>query len=92
MLFAEKSGNKILAQDLRRLIVPLFAFVVLRVHPFNDSNDKWQQSVRDHKQMIEVLKRVAEPGLAEQQVAHAIRHFGEVTSEVLRNRAPSEGL
>jgi len=84
--FSEKSGNDILVEELRRLIVPLFAFVVVQVHPVGSDSATWQKSVVDHRHMLEIVNRIKEPSLAEQLVAHAIRNFGSVTIGVVDDK------
>ena len=49
LLICEKTGNRYLEQDLRRLIVPLFAFVVLRVHGEDKNPETWARSIEQHE-------------------------------------------
>jgi DNA-binding GntR family transcriptional regulator len=86
----EKSGNRYLEQSLQRLIVPLFAFVVIRVHKQRDDPGRWDRSIEHHRQMLQAI-RSGDPQLAEQQVRHSINRFYSQTNEFLSADAPAVG-
>lgn len=85
LLVCEKTGNRYLEQDLRRLIVPLFAFVVLRVHGSNDDPQVWAKSLEQHWQMLDAM-RSGDPFFAEQQVRNTVHKFFSGTHELLRKQ------
>lgn len=74
MLLCEKSGNHFLMQALRPIIVPLFAFVVMRVHEPQRTSQVWRKSVEEHRQMLVAL-RSGDAQLAERKIAHTIGKF-----------------
>jgi DNA-binding GntR family transcriptional regulator len=82
MLICEKSGNKYLDLDLRRLIVPLFAFVILRIHGAASDPEKWARSIEQHRQILDAI-RSGDPFFAEHQVDRAIKRFAVGTKDVL---------
>ena len=71
---AEASGNPLLADLIRRLVSPLFAFVLLRVLKSNQGLGAWSEQLPPHRRMIEVIHE-GNPNLAQQYVQHAIMRF-----------------
>jgi len=84
LLICEKSGNRYLEQDLRQLMVPLFAFVILRIHGKDDSADTFERSIEQHRQMLQAI-RSGKPFFAEQQVRNTISKFFSSTHGLLQN-------
>lgn len=82
LLIAEKSGNQYLAREMRRLIVPLFAFVVMRVRGVRDEPERWKQSIAEHQAILEAL-RSGDPGVAEAKVAAMNHQFYLETHELV---------
>ncbi len=82
LLVCEKSGNPFLEQAVRRLVGPLFAFVVMRLHSQNRDPRYWETSVEEHEQMVEAL-RSGDPEFAEHQFAQTIRKFFSETHSLL---------
>lgn len=82
MLICEKSGNRYLDLDLRRLIVPLFAFVILRIHGAASDSEEWARSIEQHRQILDAI-RSGDPFFAEHQVARAIKRFAVGTKDIL---------
>jgi DNA-binding GntR family transcriptional regulator len=85
MRLCEKSGNRYLEQSLHRLIVPLFAFVVIRLHARQDGQERWERSIEQHRQMLQAIQS-GDPLLAEQQVRHSVNRFFSQTNELLAQR------
>jgi DNA-binding GntR family transcriptional regulator len=82
MLICEKSGNRFLEQALRRLLPPLFAFVVMRLHTAETVAQHWAKSLEQHRQIVEAL-RSGDSFFAERRVAGMIQKFYSVTNELL---------
>ncbi|MGA2329488.1 MAG: GntR family transcriptional regulator [Bryobacteraceae bacterium] len=82
LLISEKSANPFLEQALRRVIVPLFAFVILRVHGNEEDPETWTRSLAQHRQMLEAM-RSGDPFFAEQQVRNSIYKFFSITHELV---------
>ena len=85
LLICEKTGNRYLEQDLRRLIVPLFAFVVLRVHGEDKNPETWARSIEQHEQMLQAIGS-GDPFFAEQQVRNTIFKFSSATHGLIKER------
>ena len=81
MLLAEMTGNGLLVQALRRIIVPLFAFVV--VHTVRTQRGQWIESIERHARVIEALK-THDPVFAERLVVQTIGTFQEHTRVMVR--------
>jgi DNA-binding GntR family transcriptional regulator len=84
LLICEKSGNQILLQQLRHLIVPLFAFILLRQHASMADRERWWKSLDDHKLILEAIES-GDPEIAERRVAEMIQSFAERTISLLEN-------
>lgn len=76
LLLAEMTGNGMLVQTLRRIIVPLFAFVVM--HTVRTQRGQWIQSIERHSRIIDALK-THDPVFAERLVTQTIGTFLEHT-------------
>jgi DNA-binding GntR family transcriptional regulator len=81
ILLAEKTGNPMLVQAIKRIILPLFAFVVMRVQVARTSQQQWMRSLEQHKRIIDALK-TGDPVFAERQVAQTVSAFLEETKDV----------
>jgi DNA-binding GntR family transcriptional regulator len=87
MLLCEKSGNYFLAQAVRPIIVPLFAFVIMRVHNPQQTSEVWRKSVEEHRQMLAALK-TGDPELAAREVAQMIARFSDELLPLLASKPP----
>jgi DNA-binding GntR family transcriptional regulator len=74
LLLAEKTENHMLVQTLKRIIVPLFAFVVMRVHGARTQENQWDRSLEQHKRIIDAIK-THDPVFAERLVTQTISAF-----------------
>lgn len=86
MLMAEMTGNSLLLQALRRIIVPLFAFVV--IHTVRTQRGKWIESIERHGRIIEALK-THDPVFAERLVIQTIETFHEHTRYMVHPESSS---
>lgn len=84
LLLAEKTGNKMLVRAVKRIILPLFAFVVIRVQGSRTEREQWIRSLEQHKRIIDAL-RTRDPVFAERLVAQAINFFHEETTDVVQS-------
>jgi DNA-binding GntR family transcriptional regulator len=65
----EKTGNPLLLDTGKRLIVPLLAFTRMRVQARNLDASPWVPGVSNHQRILGALRR-GDPHLAEQTVVH----------------------
>lgn len=71
------SGNRFLQEHARRLLIPLFAFVLMRVYTNQRGSSPWSKSIDLHGRIISAL-RLGNPSLAEQFVMSAVNDFAVV--------------
>ncbi len=89
MLLCEKCGNRFLFEHARRLLVPLFAFVQMRVHTNKQGPEPWKALIPIHHQILEVV-RLGDPFVAEQFVVRTtLQQFGKFAYEIWENRPMS---
>jgi len=81
LVLAEKTGNYILVRAIKRIILPLFAFVVMRVQDSGADLSHWNHSLEQHKRIVDALK-TGDPVFAERIVAQTISQFLNETADV----------
>ena len=84
VVLAEKTGNRMLVQAIKRIILPLFAFVVIRVQGARTEEKQWIRSLDQHRRIIDALK-THDPVFAERLVAQTVSTFLEETKEVVQS-------
>jgi DNA-binding GntR family transcriptional regulator len=85
LLLCEKSGNRWLLEDVKRLIVPLFAFIVMRQHATVTDPAVWQKSLADHELILKAVQS-GDPDLAEREVGEMIESFSKRTVDLLNEK------
>jgi DNA-binding GntR family transcriptional regulator len=85
VLMAEMTGNKMLVQAVKRIILPLFAFVVIRVQGARNDEEQWIRSLDQHKRIIDAL-RTHDPVFAERLVVQSVNSFLKETRSVVGAR------
>ncbi len=86
MLLCQTSGNRFLVEHARRLLVPLFAFVQMRVHTNKQGPEPWKAIIPVHRQILDAI-RLGDPFLAEQFVMRTtLLRFGNFAYEIWENR------
>jgi len=83
VLMAEKTGNRMLAQAVKRIVIPLFAFVVMRVHGARTEPGQWTRSLDAHTRIIEALK-THDSVFAERLVSQTVTSFLGETKDVVQ--------
>jgi DNA-binding GntR family transcriptional regulator len=77
----EKPGNPFLLENGLRLIVPLYAFTLMRALAKNLDATPWIPHVANHQRIVDAIK-MGNPQLAEQVVIHVTNRFMEKYLEV----------
>jgi DNA-binding GntR family transcriptional regulator len=77
LLLCEQSGNGFLLEHARRLLVPLFAFVLMRVYTNRRGSLPWEPTLELHGRLLDVL-RLGDPWIAEQFAARTTDRFAAV--------------
>lgn len=90
ILVCQKSGNPFLERAVRRVVGPLFAFVVMKAHARRRTTEQLLESVEKHGQLLELL-RTASPEEARQHFSESIRGFYGATTALLETGKASSG-
>jgi DNA-binding GntR family transcriptional regulator len=83
---AAACGNRILEQTLRRIVVPLFAFVIIRLDLSKDA-DFWRKSIDLHRQILDAIES-GDTAFAEHLTRRSMVQFHDATSAVIEPSAP----
>jgi DNA-binding GntR family transcriptional regulator len=87
----ELSGNPFIVEQSRRLLVPFFAFVRMRVAASRQTTSPWDKDLEAHQRIIELL-REAEGEVAELYVKKAMARFAKSAYDNWENRASDIAL
>src|SRR6266403_2644283 len=82
----ELSGNPFLVEQSRRLLVPFFAFVRMRVATSGQTTSPWDKDLEAHQRIIDLL-REGEGEVAELYVKKAMARFAKSAYDNWENRA-----
>jgi len=82
----ELSGNPFIVEQSRRLLVPFFAFVRMRVAASGQTTSPWDKDLEAHQRIIDLL-REAEGEVAELYVKRAMARFAKSAYDNWENRA-----
>ena len=74
LCLCELSGNPFLYAQIRTLLVPLFAFVSMRVAKVHQSAKAWESDLDRHKRIIELIGE-GDPQAAEFSVRSTLHQF-----------------
>jgi len=75
LCLGELCGNRFLYSQIRTMLVPLFAFVSMRVIQSHQTAQAWESDLERHKRMIELV-REGDPYAAEFGVRATVQQFG----------------
>jgi GntR family transcriptional regulator, trigonelline degradation regulator len=84
----EMSGNHILAMQARTLLVPLFAFVAMRVAQMNREPQVWKADIVRHARIVDLIDE-GDPATAEFAVRAALSRFAERARDIWEADSPS---
>ena len=82
---AELSGNRFLLAEMVTMLVPLFAFVSIRVVQFHQTVHAWESGLDRHRRIIELI-REGDPVAAEFAVRATIQQFSVRAYEIWREK------
>jgi DNA-binding GntR family transcriptional regulator len=89
LALCELSRNPYLIQHARRILVPLFAFVRMRVSASGQSASAWRKDLEAHQTIIDLI-REGEGEVAEQYVRSAIERFAKTAYDYWEKREHAE--
>jgi len=81
----ELSGNRFLYAQIRTLLVPLFAFVAMRVVQSHQTPQAWESDLDRHKRIIELIQE-GDAFAAEFVVRGAMRQFAVRAYEIWQRK------
>jgi DNA-binding GntR family transcriptional regulator len=84
LLLCAKAGNRFLLEHARRLLIPMFAFVSIRVFPHPSSVSAWKDTLKEHEQILHVI-RLGDPFVSEQCVVRSMTRFAAAGRSVWVN-------
>lgn len=84
VLMAEKTGNTVLVQTIKRILLPLFAFVVIRLQRARNQKDQWLRSIEQHQRIIDAI-RTRDAVFAERLITNTITAFHLETRNVVES-------
>jgi len=86
----ELSRNPYLVEHARRILIPLFAFVRMRVSATGQSSSAWKKNLEAHQQIIDLV-RTGEGEVAELYVKTAMERFAKTAYAYWENREEHAG-
>ncbi|HEX4489385.1 MAG TPA: GntR family transcriptional regulator [Terriglobales bacterium] len=81
LLLLEKPGNPFLQEHGRRLVIPLYAFTLMRALAKNLDTSAWDKQLSKHRLIIDVIQ-LGNPSLAEQTLIYVTNSFLEAALTV----------
>lgn len=81
----ELSGNRFLYAQIRTVLVPLFAFVAMRVVQSHQTAQAWESDLDRHKRIIELI-REGDAFAAEFAVRGAMQQFAQRAYEIWQRK------
>ena len=85
LALCELSKNPYLIEHARRILVPLFAFVRMRVSASGQSTSAWEKDLEAHQKIIDLI-REGEGDIAEQYVKRAMARFAKTAYDYWEKR------
>jgi DNA-binding GntR family transcriptional regulator len=86
----ELSGNPHVMQHARRILLPFFAFVRMRVSASGQETSAWDKDLEAHQRIIDLL-REGEGEIAEQYVKKAMERFSKTAYDNWEKRISHAG-
>jgi DNA-binding GntR family transcriptional regulator len=90
LALCELSHNPHLIEHARRVLVPLFAFVRMRVSASGQSTSAWGKDLELHQRIIDLI-REGEGDIAEQYVRRAMERFAKTAYDYWERRETHAG-
>jgi DNA-binding GntR family transcriptional regulator len=85
LALCELSGNPYLLEHARRLLVPLFAFVRMRISASGQSTSAWEKDLEAHQRIIDLMHE-GEGEVAEQYMKRAMQRFAKTAYDYWEKR------
>jgi DNA-binding GntR family transcriptional regulator len=86
----ELSKNPYLIEHARRILIPLFAFVRIRVSASGQSTSAWERDLEAHQRIVDLI-REGEGDVAEQYVKRSMERFAKTAYDYWEKREEHAG-
>lgn len=90
LALCDLSHNPYLIEHARRILIPLFAFVRMRVSASGQSTSAWEKDLEAHQRIIDLI-REGEGEVAEQYVKRAMDRFAKTAYDYWEKRVEHAG-
>jgi DNA-binding GntR family transcriptional regulator len=80
------SQNPYVIEQARRILLPFFAFVRMRVTTSGQETKVWEKGLESHQRIVDLL-REGEPEVAEHYVKRVMARFGKTAYDVWEGRS-----
>jgi DNA-binding GntR family transcriptional regulator len=90
LALCELSHNPYLIEHARRILIPLFAFVRMRVSASGQSTSAWEKDLEAHQRTIDLIGE-GEGEVAEQYVKRAMERFAKTAYDYWEKREEHAG-
>ncbi|HTR65836.1 MAG TPA: GntR family transcriptional regulator [Terriglobales bacterium] len=90
LTLCELSGNAYIVDQSRRILLPFFAFVRMRVAASGQGTSAWDKDLEAHQRIIDLLNE-GEGDVAEQYVKKAMARFAKTAYDNWEKRIPHAG-
>jgi DNA-binding GntR family transcriptional regulator len=80
------SENPYVIEQARRILLPFFAFVRMRVTSSGQETKVWEKGLESHQRIVDLL-REGEPEVAEHYVKRVMARFGKTAYDVWEGRS-----
>jgi DNA-binding GntR family transcriptional regulator len=81
LALCSKPGNGLLIEQAKRILIPLFAFTLMRAVARGLTAEPWRQGLAAHRQMLDAI-RSGDPFFAEQMAVRAIHGFMDLAIRI----------
>jgi DNA-binding GntR family transcriptional regulator len=88
LLLCEVSGNPFVVDQARRILLPFFAFVRMRMAASGQQASVWSQDLEPHQRVIDLIAE-GEGEIAEQYLKRAMDRFAQTAYDHWERRNPS---
>lgn len=82
-------GNRFLFDAAKKVLVPFFALVAMKVMRTRQDPDAWLETLKDHEQIVRMLQ-LGDPFIAERYVHRAMQNFSAVGFRLWVERSAQE--
>jgi DNA-binding GntR family transcriptional regulator len=85
LILCELSGNPTLVEYIRRILIPLFGFALIRMLQSHQTTNAWQNDLEYHQRILDLLQE-SDPTLAEHYIRYAMEKFASRAYAVWENK------